>query len=60
MTRPRREELSAFADLVKRLRYRYRTSDKKNNEEYEGWSFTYIPDLRPREDKEGCGTTIIP
>jgi hypothetical protein len=50
MTKPCRSELAEFADIVKRLRYRYMAPGKSNDEEYERWSFKYIDDLRPRQE----------
>ncbi len=50
MTKPCRGELSEFADIVKRLRYRCVVAGENTEEEYERWSFKYINDLRPGQD----------
>ncbi len=36
--------------FVKRLRYHYVVAGENTEEEYEGWSFKYINDLRPGQD----------
>ncbi|HZX35360.1 MAG TPA: DUF3800 domain-containing protein [Thermodesulfobacteriota bacterium] len=50
MIKPCRDELSDFADIVKRLRYRCLVTEENSEKEYERWSFKYIDDLRPRQD----------
>lgn len=52
MTRPRREELSELAELVKQLRYTCAVTGE-DERQYAMHSFAVIGDLRPREEREG-------
>ena len=51
MTEPARAELESLADLVCRLRYRTTRQDTAG-EQWPVWSFKYISDLRPEEERE--------
>jgi hypothetical protein len=50
MTEPARDDLEPFADLVCDLRYRTTRSDREGDE-WTVWSFKYINDLRPEEER---------
>lgn len=51
MTEPPREELQPLTRLVAPLRYRTRRSDSRGVD-HDVWSFAYIGDLRPREERK--------
>lgn len=53
MNEPARPELKEIVELV--LQLRYRVVVYKNLEEYTQWSFVYIDDLRPRDEKFEAG-----
>jgi hypothetical protein len=50
MTEPARDELEPFANLVCDIRYRTTRSDR-DGDEWTVWSFKYIDDLRPEEER---------
>ncbi|HEX9736691.1 MAG TPA: DUF3800 domain-containing protein [Thermoanaerobaculia bacterium] len=50
MVEPRREELESLADLVCQLRVRT-TREIMGRPDHPIWSFTFIDDLRPREER---------
>ena len=52
MTRPAREELAPFAEKVARLRHRA-VRELHGNPNFEIWSFTYLDDLRTRQERLG-------
>jgi uncharacterized protein DUF3800 len=52
MSAAHREELNALGEIVCELRYRTKRVDQPD---YPIWSFTFIEDLRPREERENRG-----
>lgn len=51
--RERRQELGPIAARIKALRYR--AVREREGRDFTVWSFSYIPDLRPREEQEADG-----